>query len=312
MDDTGSSSRGNESIDGLIAALAARQLAVFSREQAVELGASPRQVQLRVAQGQWESPLPGVYRIVGAEPDHRQWAMAAALWAGEGALASHGTAGFLWGIEGARAGKPELWVPSPRNPRSGLVIVHRGTRVDRADKTMLGPIPITTPIRTLIDLSARMEDDRLLAAMESVFRMDLGTPERLAARLEALGGSGRPGAARLEQLLVRRGDGRALESVLEGKVWLLLQRSGLPLPMRQHWVSTFGGRYRLDFAWPDRKLALECDGWEHHGDRVAFGKDRDRLSELVASGWRVLLVTWDASTRRPKRVVRWVEMALAA
>jgi very-short-patch-repair endonuclease len=190
--------------------------------------------------------------------------------------------------------------------------VHRGTRIDRTDRTTLGPIPITTPIRTLIDLAARMEDDRLLGAMESVFRQDLGTPERLLARLDALGGSGRPGTARLEQFLARRGDGRALESVLEGKVWSLLQRSGLPLPARQHWVTTTGGRYRLDFAWPDRKLALECDGWEHHGDRIAFGKDRDRLSELVASGWRVLIVTWDAGTRRPKRVVRWVEMALAA
>jgi very-short-patch-repair endonuclease len=177
---------------------------------------------------------------------------------------------------------------------------------------MLGPIPITTPVRTLIDLSARMEDDRLLAAMERVFREHLATPERLVARLAALGRSGRRGAARLEQLLGRRGDGRPLESVLEGKVWLLLERSGLPLPARQHWVTTTDGRYRLDFAWPDRKLALECDGWQQHGDRIAFGKDRDRLSELVASGWRVLLVTWDAGTRRPKRVVRWVELALAA
>jgi hypothetical protein len=29
-------------------------------------------------------------------------------------------------------------------------------------------------------------------------------------------------------------------------------------------------------------------------------------------GWRVLLVTWDVGTRQPQRVVRWVELALAA
>ena len=95
-------------------------------------------------------------------------------------------------------------------------------------------------------------------------------------------------------------------------MWLLLQRSGVQLPARQHWVTTTGGRYRLDFAWPDRKLGLEADSWRHHGDRVAFGKDRERLSEMVAMGWRVLLVTWDVGTRQPTRVVRWVEMALAA
>lgn len=148
--------------------------------------------------------------------------------------------------------------------------------------------------------------------MESVFGQKLGTPERLSARLGALRDSGRPGAGRLASLLERRGDDRPLESTLESKVWLLSTRSGLPRPARQHWVTTAGGRYRLDFAWPSRKLTLECDGWEHHGTRLAFGKDRERLSEMVATGWRVLVVTWDVGTRQPRRVVRWVEMALAA
>ena len=55
-----------------------------------------------------------------------------------------------------RGPKPELWVPMPRNPRSDKVIVHRGQRLDRADRTMLGAIPITTPVRTLIDVAGRL------------------------------------------------------------------------------------------------------------------------------------------------------------
>jgi very-short-patch-repair endonuclease len=292
--------------------LAGEQFGVVSRVQALAEGLSAQAISRRVTRGTWERVMPGVYGVVGAPASEQREIMAAALWAGEGSVVSHGTAGVLWGIDGARANKVELWVPSPRDPRHDQVVVHRGTRIDRADRTTFGPIPVTTAIRTLIDLSARMEDDRLVGAMESVFRQQLGTPERLVARLEALGGSGRPGTARLERLLERRGDGRPLESTLEGKVWLLLQRSGVRLPARQHWVTTTGGRYRLDFAWPDRKLGLEADSWKHHGDRVAFGKDRERLSEMVAIGWRVLLVTWDVGTRQPKRVVRWVEMALAA
>jgi very-short-patch-repair endonuclease len=312
VDDLGGSSSGNESIDQLIARLAKSRFGVFSRAQALALGVSSRQIQRRVVQGRWDSLLPRVYRIAGVASDRRQDAMAAALWAGDGALVSHGSAGVLWGIEGVRGPRPELWVPSPRNPRTPEVTVHRGLRVDRADRTMLGPIPITTPVRTLIDVAGRLEDDRLLAAMESVFRQQLGTPDRLAARLAALRDSGRPGAGRLAALLVRRGDGRPLESTLEGKVWHILTRAALPLPARQYWVTTAGGRYRLDFAWPQRKLGLEADSWKHHGDRVAFGKDRERLSELVAMGWKVLMVTWDVGTRQPQRVVRWVEMALAA
>jgi very-short-patch-repair endonuclease len=292
--------------------IAAEQFGVVGIAQALDAGVTRSAVSRRVRAGLWERLLPTVYRVAGVPPSGRQAAMAAALWAGDGALVSHGAAGVLWGIDGVRARRVEVWVPTSRNPRSDLVVVHRGSRLDRADRTMLGPIPITTPERTLIDVAGRLEDDRLLAAMESVFRQRLGTPERLAARLDALRESGRPGAGRLEQLLSRRGDGRPLESTLEGKVWLLLQRSGVWLPARQHWVATAGGRYRLDFAWPDRRLGLECDGWDAHGTRVAFGKDRERLSEMVALGWRVLLVTWDIGTRQPRRVVRWVEMALAA
>lgn len=86
------------------------------------------------------------------------------MWAGEGAVVSHGTAGVLWGIDGVRGPKTEVWVPAPRNRKHDLVVVHRGTRVDRTDRASLGPIPITTPVRTLIDVAGRLEDDRLLAS----------------------------------------------------------------------------------------------------------------------------------------------------
>jgi very-short-patch-repair endonuclease len=98
---------------------------------------------------------------------------------------------------------------------------------------------------------------------------------------------------------------------LEAKVWFLLLRSGVPRPVRQHWVVVPGGRYRLDFAWPELRVGLECDGWAHHGDRVAFGKDRDRFAELAAARWRVLPVTWRACSRDPERVIRWIRDAVA-
>ncbi|MFI5052958.1 MAG: type IV toxin-antitoxin system AbiEi family antitoxin domain-containing protein, partial [Acidimicrobiia bacterium] len=146
--------------------IADSQFGIVSQAQALAAGLSAAAITRRVQAGVWERLLPRVYRIVGAPPSGQQAALAAALWAGDGALVSHGAAGALWGIEGVRARKVELWVPAPRNPRSELVVVHRGTRLDRADRTTLGPIPITTPVRTLIDLAGRMEDDRLLAAME--------------------------------------------------------------------------------------------------------------------------------------------------
>jgi very-short-patch-repair endonuclease len=310
MDDRGGSRADNESPDGVIAAIADLQFGVFSREQALRAGFSARQIQVRLTAERWESRFRGVYRVVGAPETLHQAAMAGALYAGEQALVSHGTAGVLLGIEGVRAREVELWVPSGKKSEVRGLTIHRGVRLDRADRAMLGPIPITNATRTLIDLSARMEDDRLLAVVEDAIRRRLVTPDRLAVRAEILRNSGRPGAGRLVELLRDR-SGAALESTLEAKVWLLIRRSGLPLPKRQCWVSLPGGRYRLDFAWPERRIGLECDGWEHHGAKSAFAPDRARLAEFGAARWRVLPVTWHAVTREPARVERWLRDALA-
>jgi very-short-patch-repair endonuclease len=291
-------------------ALATRQFGIFSHAQATEAGLSPAAMTRRVKAGVWERLLPKVYRIVGVPPSDQQQALAAALWAGDGAVVSHGTAGVLWSIPGARSPRVELWVPAPRSPRSSSIVVHRGPRIDEADRASLEGIPITSALRTLVDLAARMEDDRLVAAMEHLFRRELVTPQQLAQRLETLCASGRSGAGRLRQLLSER-DTAPSESVLEATVWLLVSRSHLPRPVRQHWVHTRAGRYRLDLAWPDQRVALECDGWEHHGDRVAFGKDRARLSEITSTGWRVLIATWAMARRDPRRLLRWVDAALA-
>jgi very-short-patch-repair endonuclease len=297
------------SIERGIREIASDQFGLVSREQAIEKGISTSAISRRLVESLWEAVLPGVYKIAGAPVSGRQAAMAAALWAGEGALVSHAAAGVLWGIDGIRTRRVELWVPNDRRPRSTLVVVHRGNRLDRADRTMQGPIPVTTPIRTLIDVAGRLEDDRLLAAMEDLFRRNLGTPERLRARLRALRRSGRLGAGRLEALLERRESGPPLESVLEAKLFLLLDRAGIPRPERQHWVVVSGGRYRLDFAWPELKVGLEAEGWSEHGGRAAWGKDRDRYAELTSVGWRVLPITWEAITQHADRVLRWVRDA---
>jgi very-short-patch-repair endonuclease len=230
--------------------------------------------------------------------------MGAVLWAGEGSLVSHASAAREWAIDGVRCRKPEIWVPSGCTKKSTRVDVHRGTRLDRADRTVLDGIPITTPTRTLIDISGRLEDEALLAAMEAAFRSGLATPDRLAARLEALRTPGRVGAGRLERLLAARPLGAAvLESRLEARVWRLIERSGLPLPERQLWVVAGGNRYRLDFAWPELRVAVECKGFAFHGGREHFDPGEDRTAELVAAHWRVVPVTWQQATKSPDRVL---------
>ena len=88
-------------------------------------------------------------------------------------------------------------------------------------------------------------------------------------------------------------------------------QNAVPQPVRQHWVRVDGQPYRLDFAWPDQLVAVEADGYDTHGGRVAFVRDHRRMSALAAAGWRVLPVTWEQVTRSPATVVREVRRALA-
>jgi very-short-patch-repair endonuclease len=267
----------------------------------------------RTGSGEWELVRPRVYRIAGAPSSYEQAVMAAVLWAGVGAVASHATAATLHRMPDVRHLRLEVTVPGDRAPRAADVTVHRSGRLDRADRMTVGPIPVTTPVRTLIDIASRMTDERLLASMEHLVRCGVMSPERLAARLDALRTSGRSGAGRLAQVLEQRGAAvRPLESPLEARVELLLRRAGVAVPRRQYDAVVAGRRYRLDFAWPARRVALECDGFEHHGRRDAFDRDRARLSDLTVAGWRVLVVTSEHVDREPHRVLGWVRAALGS
>ena len=65
-------------------------------------------------------------------------------------------------------------------------------------------------------------------------------------------------------------------------------------PMRQHRFHPTR-RWLLDFAWPDRKVAVEVDGGTWSGGRhtrgAGFETDCEKLNEAAIMGWRVLRVT---------------------
>ena len=88
----------------------------------------------------------------------------------------------------------------------------------------------------------------------------------------------------------------------------LLRASALPKPVRQYPV----GAYRLDFAWPWLWVAAECDGFERHGTRLAWKRDRARIAAIEHAGWRIVHFTWDDITSAPTRSVERVALALCA
>jgi very-short-patch-repair endonuclease len=102
-------------------------------------------------------------------------------------------------------------------------------------------------------------------------------------------------------------------SVLESLARVLLFRHGLRPPLSQYEFRhpATGWRGRLDFAWPQWKVALECDGYEFHSGRESFQGDRRRWSALSRSGWHAGVVTWFDVTGDPAYVVQLVRDLLA-
>ena len=156
------------------------QLGLVTTEQAERVGMSEGARYRRVKSGAWERVLPSVFRDVLSARSPRQAALAAQLWAGSNAVVSHLAAGVLWQFDGATAQKPELWVPASRAPNSKLVVVHRGV-VDPNDRRMLGPIVLTSPARTLIDLAGVLDDEDLTAVVEDAIHRGLTTAPAIGA-----------------------------------------------------------------------------------------------------------------------------------
>jgi very-short-patch-repair endonuclease len=218
----------------------------------------------------------------------------------------------LWRLDGVRVPeRPDLTVPRRRAPRSNLVIVHRSLLLPDVDRTEIDGIPVTSPARTLIDLAAVLDDQQLEAVVESGFRLGCFRESFLRWRIRELGET-RPGSRRLLDLLDARGrDAAALESPLEVRAWRVLVGSDLPRPVRQFSIRSGDRRYRLDFAWPEQKLAVECDGYTTHGGRAGFRRDRRKIAALAAIKWRVIPVTWEDVTRNRAQLLADVRDALS-
>ncbi|HEX7355272.1 MAG TPA: hypothetical protein VF288_10620 [Mycobacteriales bacterium] len=84
------------------------------------------------------------------------------------------------------------------------------------------------------------------------------------------------------------------ESVYERALERQFRALGLPDPVREHRFHP-ARRFRFDFAWPDRMIAIEVDGgsWAagRHTTGVGFERDCTKSCLAAIAGWRVLHVT---------------------
>jgi hypothetical protein len=276
----------------LIESVAARQHGLITVAQVREHGLTAEHVKVRLARGQWLKLRYGVYAIAGAPPTWEQSVLAAVLGAGGGAVASHSTAGALWRLPGFDRSALEISTHRSDQCRLDGVVAHRTNRFLADDHTTTQRIPVTSPERTLVDVSGHLTVGQLGRAVDDGIRrciLELEVLRRTAAGL-------RPAPGRhlnkVRSVLARRLPGYdAGESALQMRFARGLVQHGCPEPVIEHPVRLFGKRYRIDLAYPEAMLAVEIDGWEWHRTRSAFDGDRARANELVVAGWTVLRFT---------------------
>jgi hypothetical protein len=279
--------RSSTATDVGIAALAERRHGVVSVSELIELGLDHAAIARRVRAGRLHRLHRGVYavghrRLTG----HGAW-LAAVLACGPDAVLSHRSAAALWCLRTTAAAKADVTVPWTSGRRGNRVIaVHRPRLA--APATVHDAIPVTTPGRTLLDLATVLPKRALEKAAEAAE----------ALRLDVVVDPGHPGARRLAAAMAHDLT-YTTRSVLEDAFLALCERHGLPRPLVNHVVAG----YEVDFCWPEERLIVEVDGFERHGTRAAFERDRARDARLTASGWRVLRFSYVQVFRQPQTIV---------
>lgn len=262
--------------------LAARQHGVVARRQLSALGLSNRAIEHRIARGRLHRVRRGVYAVGRPQLTQRGRWMAAVLGCGSATLLSHGSAAALWGI-GFETGEIEVTVDAESRCRQPGVVAHRRS-LATADRATREGIPLTCPIRTLLDLATRLVPGRLERVVNEVDRLDLSNPEALRSELEER--RGQRGVARLREVLDRQ-TFRLTRSELERRFLPLVAGAGLSAPQTRRWVNDF----EVDFYWPDLGLVVETDGLRYHRTPTQQARDHLRDQAHTAAGLTPLRFT---------------------
>jgi hypothetical protein len=288
--------------------LARRQLGLFTRAQALQL-VSKSALDRLVANGHLRRFRRGVWVTAGAPASYEQAVLGALLAAGVDAWASHRTAARLWRLD---VPPPEdidvLTLPNRRLHLAG-VAQHRNQLLVPADLTRVGPLPVTSVARTLLDCSPWLPGRTLLRAVDDARRRRLLRDDDLQAAHRTVDEGPRTGrhlVRPMRRVLADLHEAGGSDAELD--VLFTLRRAGLPLPVQQYPIVVAGRQRYLDFAYPDRKIYLEFKGFSQHGLlRSVFDDDGDREGELALLGWLGLPFT---STSTDEDVVSRVARAL--
>lgn len=97
-----------------------------------------------------------------------------------------------------------------------------------------------------------------------------------------------------------------MASAIEELFALHIRAERLPVPVREMRFDP-GRKWRIDFAWPQDRVAVEVDG-EVHRIKERFHADIEKHAALVLAGWTLLRV--DGRSIRAGIAIQWLRRLL--
>jgi len=278
-------------IELILREIGAAQHGVATRAQLLARGVAAHAIDRMVRTARIVVLQRGVYQI-GPLPVGRATEAAAVLACGPEGRVSHMSAAALQGVLDANRTHPHVEVTMARRKRRRIegVRIHRVRDLRPDEVTEIDGIPVTTPARTLLDISGTLTSREVEQALARALRMQLVTREEMYRTLQRH--PRHPGARLLRQLLDAEGGPSFTRSEAEEKLLEITRSARLPRPELN--VKVLG--HEVDFLWRSARLVAEVDGYAFHASRISFAADRQRDAELTAAGYRVLRFTWEDLT----------------
>jgi very-short-patch-repair endonuclease len=280
---------------GQLASVAARQHGVVSQCQLSELGYSEGSVLKAALSGRLHRVHRGVYAVGHPGLTRAGRCLAAVLACGDGALLSHKSAAWLWGLGLEFSAEPEITTPIRGHARAGMQL-HHSTILEEADCAIEDGVPVTAVPRTLLDVAATMPSRSLAHIAERAQLrglLDLGAADDLLSR------AGRHrGRKPLRKALSLYLDPAMTRSATERAFLALVKRTGLPRPSMNHFLAG----HEIDAYWEAERFAVEIDGYSTHRSRAAFERDPVRIEQLKLAGIDTIRITARRIERDPESV----------
>lgn len=287
-----------------LAAIAAQQHGVVTQRQLRALGFSSSAIGRMAAKGLLHRVHRGVYAVGHAAISVHGRCFAAVAACSTGALLSHDSATWLWGLDRVCPTEPHVTVATRGHARAGIHLHHAPSIAEEGHAELEG-IPVTPLARTLLDVAASDSPRRLRHTVDRAERrglLDLGEIDAMLVRRH-----GDPGSGRLAKTLRLYRDQSFTRARSELLLLDIAKRAGLPRPA----CNTYVAGHELDAYWERERFAVEVDGWEFHRTRKAFETDRLRQEELKLAGIDSIRVTARRLEREPRAVGKRLAQLLA-